>query len=472
MFALLGIIGLMVSIYVRPYEWNADLASIPFLYICCAIALIGIAFDFGMRRSRYIPNPLLPYCAFLAFWCVVTLGIAEPSLVTSKSSPILISLLLFVLISHGVQTVKAFTRLVLTIFALGLFVAYVGVDQSFHKFTCLIVPPEKDNQRPFPDAGRLCEAEGDIIQDEAVQFCYSGPEAKKGVKYQCEKPGMFTTSSIDGGRVRYLGVLSDPNELALATSLALPIAFAFFERKRTTLRLLLLLGSLGLIAYEVVNTKSRGGQIVFGMVLGAYFVRKYGLKRGVVIAGVLTGPLVMMGGRSGDAADQSAIDRLEAAAAAIKLLLSYPIKGCGYNQFTEHHPLTAHNAYLLAASELGWPGLICFVAIIYLCTKTMFNVLRFDFAEDDLEAPAIKTLAMAMLAAFAGIAIGVFFLSWTYHFVLWIHFGLAGALYTVVRSKYPNFYVRVSGKELGLIFVAWVFILIAFTIHIKRKGCW
>ena len=109
------------------------------------------------------------------------------------------------------QTVKAFTRLVLTIFALGLFVAYVGVDQSLHKFTCLIVPPETDNLRPFPDAGRLCEAEGEITQEEAVQLCYSGPEAKKGVKYQCEKPGMFTTSSIDGGRVRYLGVLSDPS---------------------------------------------------------------------------------------------------------------------------------------------------------------------------------------------------------------------------------------------------------------------
>lgn len=471
MFALLGIIGLMVSIYVRPYEWNADLATFPFLHLFCGVALLGLAFDFGMRRSRYIPNPLLPWCAFLAFWCLITLGIAEPSVLSSKASPILISLLLFSLIAHGVQTVKAFSRLVLTIFALGIFVAYVGVDQSFHKFSCLISPPEKDNQRPFPD-GRLCEAEGDIKQEEAVAVCYTGPEAKKGVKYLCEKPGMFTTSSIDGGRIRYLGVLSDPNELALATSLALPIAFALFERKRSTLRLLLLLGSLGLVGYEVVNTKSRGGQIVFGMVLGSYFVRKYGIKRGVIIAGIFTGPLVMMGGRSGEAADQSAIDRLEAAAAAIKLLISYPIKGCGYSQFLEHHPLTAHNAYLLAASELGWPGLLSFFGIIYLSGKTMFNVLRFEFDEDDPEAAPIKTFAMAMLAAFAGITIGVFFLSWTYHFVLWIHFGLAGALYTVVRNKYPNFYIRMSGREFGLIFVAWIFILIAFTIHIKRKGCW
>ena len=36
--------------------------------------------------------------------------------------------------------------------------------------------------------------------------------------------GMFQTTSIDGGRVRYLGVLTDPNELALATALALILA--------------------------------------------------------------------------------------------------------------------------------------------------------------------------------------------------------------------------------------------------------
>jgi hypothetical protein len=77
-----------------------------------------------------------------------------------------------------------------------------------------------------------------------------------------------------------------------------------------------------------------------------------------------------------------------------------------------------------------------------------------------------------MLAVFAGIAIGIFLLSWTYHFILWIHFGLAGALYAVVKNKYPGFQVRFSFKELASIFGAWVCILTAFSIHIFRKGCW
>jgi hypothetical protein len=309
-----------------------------------------------------------------------------------------------------------------------------------------------------------------MTQEDAVSLCYQGPGVKN-VYYGCEKPGMFNTSSIEG-RVRYLGVLTDPNELALATSLALPIAFAFFEMKRSAMRLLVLLFGVGLVALEVVFTKSRGGQIVFAVVLGAYFVRKYGIRRGAMIAGAMAIPLVILGGRSGDSADQSSIDRLEAAGVAIHLLISYPIRGAGYTQFTEHNHLTAHNAYLLSAGELGWPGLLAFASIIYLCTKTTVTVLRFEFDEDDVEAAQIKTLAMAMLAVFAGITIGIFFLSWTYHFILWLHFGLAGALYAVMKTKYPSFHIRMSLKEFAAIFGAWICILTAFAIHIIRKGCW
>lgn len=468
MWALAGIIGLMISIYMRPYEWNAQLSNLPFLQVCCALAVAGLCIDVGTRRTRLIGNPMTPWCIFFVVWCIITAAIADPGLV-AKSSPIVISLLLFFLISHGVQTVKAFTTLVLTIFALGLFVAYIGADQGLSDYGCHIAPPEGDKRRPYYD-GRSCQPPDDMPQEDAVSLCYQGPGVKS-VTYRCEKHGFFTTSSIEG-RVRYLGVLTDPNELALATSLALPISFAFFEMRRSATRLLLLLFAVGLVALEVVFTKSRGGQIVFAVVLGAYFVRKYGIKRGIMIAGVMAIPLIAMGGRSSDAADQSTIDRLNAAAAALHLLISYPIKGAGYTQFTQHHPLTAHNAYLLSAGELGWPGLISFGTILYLCVKTTVSVLRYDFAGDDVEGGKIKSLAMAMLAVFSGICIGIFFLSWTYHFILWIHLGLAGSLYAVMRNNYPAFRVEISFKEIAAIIVGFICVFSALAFHIFRKGLW
>lgn len=468
MYALVGIVGLMISIYMRPFEWNESLSRLPFLQVCCALAIGGFAFDVATKRTRLVSNPLLPLCSFFIFWCVVTLALANSSLI-AKVFQVMISFLLYLLISHGVQTVKAFTRLILTIFALGLFVAYVGADQGLGPHGCFILPPEDDGSRPVFD-GQNCDAPEDMKQEDAVVLCYEGAE-DKDVTYMCEKQGMFMTSSIEG-RVRYLGVLLDPNELALATAIALPIAFAFFEMKRTTLRLLLLLFGLGLIALEIVYTQSRGGQLVFGTVLGSYFVRKFGLARGVGVAALMVLPLLLMGGRSGEAADQSSIDRLEAASAAIHLLMDFPFRGGGHTQFTEHHQLTAHNAYLLAAGELGMPGMLTFGCLMFLCIKITTTVLRFEFAPGDQEAPALQSLAMAMLAAFAGLIIGIFFLSWTYHYVLWIHFGLIGSLYSVMRTKYPNFNVALTRKEVGSVFVGILAFLVVWSIHIKRKGCW
>ena len=110
--------------------------------------------------------------------------------------------------------------------------------------------------------------------------------------------------------------------------------------------------------------------------------------------------------------------------------------------------------------------------MMFLCVKITTTVLTFQFDPDDAEATAVQSLAMAMLAAFAGLIIGIFFLSWTYHYVLWIHFGLIGSLYGVMKTKYPNFSVKLTKKEVGAVFVGILVFLVVWTFHIKRKGCW
>jgi hypothetical protein len=47
--------------------------------------------------------------------------------------------------------------------------------------------------------------------------------------------------------------------------------------------------------------------------------------------------------------------------------------------------------------------------------------------------------------------VGIFFLSFAYHYVLWIYLGLSGALYSAVRSHDPTFRVRLSGRDLGIV---------------------
>ena len=63
----------------------------------------------------------------------------------------------------------------------------------------------------------------------------------------------------------------------------------------------------------------------------------------------------------------------------------------------------------------------------------------------------MRAWSMAMLAAFVGLAVGLFFLSFTYHYVLWIYVGLSGALYSAVRRHDPSFRVRLGWRDLALV---------------------
>ncbi len=468
MAALPGIIGLLIFIYARPQEIITSLQSIPFLYLFLGLAIMGVIVDVNTRRTVIIKSPQFPFVIIFFFWCLVTLGIRNPSLLTSLGVNIAVSVTLYMIIAHGIQRTGGFLKSVFTIFALGVFVAFVGAHQGFSDFGCLIRDPVSREARGEPD-GRPCQMSLDGEPYDGQAQCME--DGEEGLAYECEKIGLFGTSSIGGGRVRYLGVLQDPNELALATALAIPFAFAFFELRKTLFRLLLLLGTLATVATEIVFTQSRGGQICFGSVLGTYFIRKYGVKRGVIAAAALAVPLVMMGGREGEDAEHSSLERLNCAAEGIKMMIHYPITGVGYGQFTEHHFLTAHNAYILAAGELGFVGLVLFVVLLYTSIKIPISALRHDMPWDP-DAAKAKSISMAMLAAFIGMCIGIFFLSWTYHYVLWIHLGLSGALYSLMKSKDPAFEVKVTRKEIFRIAVSCIVILIVWSLYIKRRGAW
>ena len=60
-------------------------------------------------------------------------------------------------------------------------------------------------------------------------------------------------------------------------------------------------------------------------------------------------------------------------------------------------------------------------------------------------------MARALFVAFAGILVGVFFLSFCYKAVLFVYFGLSGALFVAVRQSCPGFDVRISAREVALV---------------------
>jgi O-antigen ligase len=256
--------------------------------------------------------------------------------------------------------------------------------------------------------------------------------------------------------VRYLGVLQDPNELSLAGGVGLPVAFALAEsRKKTLSRRAVSVITFALVFLCAVLTGSRGGQIVFIAVLAVYVFYRFGAK-GLLIGPFVGAPILLLGGRNGEEASSSTLERLDCWASALSIWRSHPIFGVGLGQFTEHNYMTAHNSYLLALAEMGLPGMVLFTIIIYISAKIPFVVLR------DVGAPAmdggamvgasiVRPWAVGLIAAFTGFAVGIFFLSFTYHYVLWIYIGLSGALYSAVRTHHGAFKVRFGIRDLAAV---------------------
>lgn len=469
MSSLFGIIGLVIFTYVRPHEFYEPLKDYPFLYLFLFLSLAGLAHDVSRKRVRLMTTPHLPYAITFTVWCALTLAIKNPGQLGAKIMNVVVCLILYVIISSSLQRISSLLRLLTVVFASGLFVAYVGAAQGLSPFQCCVYNPADKNSVTYPD-GRECmmvDPEG-APHDGNFDCMQSG---QPGLAYTCEKAGPFGTTSCGGGRVRYLGVLLDPNEMALATALTVPFAFMFLEIKRSVFRLALLLGTLMLVAVEIVYTQSRGGQLTFGAVLGAYFIKKYGWKRGILVGAAMAIPMIALGGRSDDSANESTLERLGCAAAGIRMLMSFPLTGVGYGEFTEHHNLTAHNAYILAAGELGAPGMWLFAFLIFLAIKIPITVLQFEVV-DTPETVTIKALAMALLAALIGCSLGIFFLSWCYHYVLWIHWGMCGALYSCVKRLYPEYECKLTWKDVRYICPGYIVFLFLWSRYIMSKNAW
>jgi O-antigen ligase len=246
-----------------------------------------------------------------------------------------------------------------------------------------------------------------------------------------------------------------------------PLAFALYETRRSLLRLLILLGTLGLVAACVVMSQSRSGQLTFAAMLGIYFVRRFGLK-GAVAAAVAMAPVLLFGGRSGDEAKESTEERLGCWAEGLNMWRGSPIIGVGNGQFTEHHYLTAHSSIVLTLAEMGPLGLFLWTAVIYFAFKITIRI-QLQFATQPEAAPA-RTWSLAILASLTGMLVSAAFLSIPYHSILWIYVALSGAVYGTVRAHEPDFRVRFGWRDFALVGAIDTVTVGFIAVYVRMKG--
>jgi O-antigen ligase len=256
-------------------------------------------------------------------------------------------------------------------------------------------------------------------------------------------------ATVEGNRAAIVGLLSDPNDLALILVVYVPLFAELFLGTRGLQRL----GSglmLAVLIAGIMATVSRGGVLglVAAMAFTFYDRGSVSLRLLLVptLAAMMLGMLVLAGlnDRSSGAykhgeIDASAQGRLDVWAAGVRMAARNPVSGVGFGQFADNHlayasnpaeweSRDAHNSFIKAAAETGLVGFIPFMALVFLTFRVAYQRRKADVPED---SPIERAVRRSVFPSMMGFCVAAFFLSQCWSWFLFILFAESATLYEI-----------------------------------------
>lgn len=261
----------------------------------------------------------------------------------------------------------------------------------------------------------------------------------------------------EDGRIQYLGIFNDPNDLGMLFVAVLPMTlYLSLGGGWFRLRRLFWLAISGAILWAIVLTDSRGTLLAVIAIFGVYLWRRKGMfTAGAAAAGCL-GVLMMLPSRMQelDVSEESALGRVEAWYQGLQMFMSHPVAGVGAGLFADNNGnLTAHNSFVLVLGETGFLGFTIFLAFTCYCFFMPIEILRHEpeLADEEAEEAWTETrqLATVMLLSLTGMYMAAFFLSRSYVILLYIVTALVVAQYLAAREAFPSLQSFPLGRDLG-----------------------
>jgi O-antigen ligase len=252
---------------------------------------------------------------------------------------------------------------------------------------------------------------------------------------------------------RLLGILggnySDPNDLALAIVMSLPLCLALLFLGRNRLPKILWAITMLVMIYAIFLTGSRGGflsLIVTGAV-GLWDFAIRGRRRYLLVIATLLGVIVLLlwGGmlvgrlegtfnakEDTGAAYASAKIRQEVFWRSVEVTKEHPLFGVGPGNFMQvsNSWHVAHNSFTQISSEGGVPALIFYVLILWSGFVNIRATRR--FAQGQRQG---ILLAKGLHASLAGYVVGSCFLSVPYAFFPYILVAYTTALSLISKKS-------------------------------------
>lgn len=272
------------------------------------------------------------------------------------------------------------------------------------------------------------------------------------------------------GRITYVGFLNDPNDLAMAMLMAMPMVLSFARGWRSPVTTIIALAAAGTLGYAVFLTNSRGGMVAALAMLAVYSVGRFGWRKSIIVAPpLLAAAIAFAPARFSEISpdEESAEGRVEAWYSGFEMLREYPLFGVGKGGFVEHHVRTAHNSYVLALAELGLVGFFVWLSLIAISAVMLINLARMPPPDGKIEGLQAewrehRRLGLILIYSFVACLSAAFFLSRSYVVILYLVLAMIVGLYQSARRKFsglPGFEMRVIWKRLLQLEIATVFLL-------------
>jgi probable O-glycosylation ligase (exosortase A-associated) len=253
----------------------------------------------------------------------------------------------------------------------------------------------------------------------------------------------------------WIPFLGDNNLVAVGMAMLLPIVGALGATSTGWRKRAFQFMSIGVL-YRGLSTYSRGGFLSIGVVTAMWFWRsehKVKTLAAVTIAAILIMPVLPQQfwdrmstiAAPADERDESQQGRLHFWQVAVAMANDRPLIGVGhrgyepaYNtyDFSEgrfEQNRAVHSAWFGVLGELGYPGLLLFVAIIVSSLLTCRRV-RLAARRGEIPGP-LGPYAIALESSLIAFMIGGSFVSFQYCEMLWHYFALTIALERVALAE-------------------------------------
>lgn len=236
-------------------------------------------------------------------------------------------------------------------------------------------------------------------------------------------------TTMDPVRLLGIGAFSNSNDIAALMVWVFPFSlFRLFDKRATVFVKLFSILSMIVVLVSIYLSQSRGAMLGLAVAVGLFGVLKLKSKKltilFVVCALAMIPLMIAKSGRDSSDLSQSSSSRTTYIKTGIMMGLKNPVFGVGYDSYQPNFETyateilyewghrTAHNSWILAFAELGFPGLIMFIMMFVMNMKMAYR--SFDFAPE-------------FLISLVGYFVCISFLSHTYVIYPYLLYGLIGA---------------------------------------------